>query len=570
MKFTNPIIPGMNPDPSICRVGDDYYMVCSSMELYPGIPIFHSTDLAHWEQIGNVMSSENGFHQKANTLTGGVMAPTIRFHDGTFYVLDANFSDKGNFYVTAKNPAGPWSAPHWMSDVPGIDASLFFDDDGTGYICGTGDITDPHTGIVERGIWMAKYDFEQGKRLTEPQPIWNSALRGASSPEAPHLYHIGDWYYLMIAEGGTEYWHSVTIARSRTIDGWYEGNPANPIMTHRNLGLLAPISNVGHADLVETADGKWFAVLLGSRTIEGNHKNIGRETFICPVSWQLDWPIFAPLVGQVSWQFEVEQSPSQHSEIISDDEFQPVDDTGVSTLPHGDIVTDFSAGKLPLRMVLWGTPYGKVYDLSRGKLSLTCLARAIDEKPHSVLDSDFNARRDDCVAFVGCRQISVDFQMDTCMSFTATHAETAGIVIAQSLTNQYRVEKYCAEDSSQHIRLVRTVTQVRSMPHMPNFQAESVTSVLADCKYEQESLYLRMNVHGQTYRFFIGPDQSSLSQFGSDQDGVLINPDLVSGTGSLGCTVVGMFASGNGVESENQATFDFFSYRVTATDFRRG
>ena len=122
----NPILPGFYPDPSICRVGDDFYMICSSFEMYPGIPVFHSKDLANWEQLGYAMTKENGFHVEANVVAGGVMAPTIRYFDGIYYIINANFGDKGNFIVTATDPAGPWSEPYWLDDVPGIDASLFF------------------------------------------------------------------------------------------------------------------------------------------------------------------------------------------------------------------------------------------------------------------------------------------------------------------------------------------------------------------------------------------------------------------------------------------------------------
>ena len=230
-KLKNPIIPGYYPDPTICRVGDDFYLACSSFEMSPGIPIFHSKDLAHWKQIGNAMTMENGFHMEKNTLVGGVMAPTLRYHNGLFYIINTNFSDKGNYIITAEDPAGPWSEPHWLTDVPGIDASIFFDNDGQAYIMGTGDVWDNGTGVKERGIWLAKYDMEKFCMAGEPVTIFNSALRVGSAPEAPHLYHIGDYYYLMIAEGGTEHYHAVMIARSKEIFGFYEGNPANPVMT---------------------------------------------------------------------------------------------------------------------------------------------------------------------------------------------------------------------------------------------------------------------------------------------------------------------------------------------------
>ena len=229
-KIINPIIPGYYPDPSICRVGDDYYIACSSFELCPGIPVFHSKDLVHWEQICNAFTPENGLHLEKNSGVGGLMAPTLRYHDGTFYIMNTNFNDRGNYIITATDPAGPWSMPHWLDDIPGIDASLFFDNDGQCYVMGTGNVWDNGAGVMERGIWLAKYDIENFKMAGEPFTIFNNALRVATSPEAPHLYHIGDYYYLMIAEGGTEHYHSVVVARSKELFAFYEGNPANPVM----------------------------------------------------------------------------------------------------------------------------------------------------------------------------------------------------------------------------------------------------------------------------------------------------------------------------------------------------
>lgn len=276
-KIKNPILAGVYPDPSICRVGDDFYMVCSSFELYPGLPVFHSRDLANWEQLGYAMTMENSFHVEANFLSNGVMAPTIRYHNGLFYIINCNYCDQGNYIITAQDPAGPWSKPYWLTDVPGIDASLFFDEDGKSYMIGTGDVVKRGDGKMERGIWLAEYDLTNYKMIGEPVAIWDSALRSASSPESPHIYKVGEYYYLIIAEGGTEHYHAVTMARSKELMGWYEGNPANPVMTHRQFGFSCPITNVGHADLVDTASGNWYAVLLASRAVGGYYKNLGRD-----------------------------------------------------------------------------------------------------------------------------------------------------------------------------------------------------------------------------------------------------------------------------------------------------
>lgn len=542
----NPIVPGTYPDPSICRVGDDYYMICSSFELYPGIPIFHSRNLADWTQIGNVMTIDNGFHMKANSLIGGVMAPTIRYSNGTFYVVNANFSDKGNFVVTATDPAGPWSEPRWMTDVPGIDASVFFDDDGSAYVLGTGDVIDEN-GVKTRGIWMAGYDFEQMKRTTEPQPIWTCALRGAGSPESPHLYHKDGWYYLMIAEGGTEHYHAVTVARNRELFGWYEGDPANPVMTHRHLGINAKFVNIGHADLIDTPEGDWYAVMLGSRTIEGYHKNLGRETFICPVEWQNDWPLFSPETGKVEEEYPLPRGT------------EPGEGDA-----WADFECDFTGDGLPARMVMWGTPYGDVYSVGGGALTLSCLARAIDEPVRCALDEAENARRDDCVAFVGFRQFTPDFVSECSMTFAPQGAETAGFLIMEACDNQYRLERYMDADGAQKLALVLSTSDMHGMlPHVPGFKADIAKQVIAEVPYDAETVVLRIEGHGQRLTFFYGPDADHMQRIGGTEDALKINPDILAGfTGNLVGDFVGMYASGNGADTGRKAAFTQFSYTV--------
>lgn len=542
----NPIIPGTYPDPSICRVGDDYYMINSSFELYPGIPIFHSRNLADWTQIGNVMTVDNGFHMKANSLIGGVMAPTIRYSNGTFYVVNANFSDKGNFVVTATDPAGPWSEPRWMTDVPGIDASVFFDDDGSAYVLGTGDVIDEN-GVKTRGIWMAGYDFDQMKCTTEPQPIWTCALRGAGSPESPHLYHKDGWYYLMIAEGGTEHYHAVTVARNRELFGWYEGDPANPVLTHRRMGMNVKFANIGHADLVETPEGDWYAVMLGSRTVEGYHKNLGRETFICPVRWENDWPLFSPETGKVEEEYPLPRGT------------EPGEGNA-----WADFDCDFTDDALPARMVMWGTPYGDVYSVGDGELKLSCLARAIDEPVRCALDEAENARRDDCVAFAGFRQFTPDFVSECTMTFTPQGAETAGFLIMEACNHQYRLERYVGTDGMQKLALVLTTTDMHGMmPHFPTFKADTVKEEIASVPYDNETVTLRIEGHGQRLTFFYGSDAEHMEQIGGTEDALKINPDILAGaTGNLVGDFVGMYASGNGSDTGHKAAFTRFSYKA--------
>ena len=277
-SIENPILPGFYPDPSICRVGEDFYLVTSSFAFFPGVPVFHSRDLIHWEQIGHVLTRPEQLPLNCRHISGGIYAPTLRYFDGTFYMITTNVDGIGDFVCTAQDPAGPWSDMHIVHGAPGIDPSLFFDEDGSCWMCGN----DWSKGYGV--IWVAPFDTNTFSLCGERVDLWRGAMHDAWAPEAPHIYKKDGWYYLMIAEGGTEFFHSETIARAESITGKYKGYPGNPILTHRHLGYGAPITNTGHADLVELADGSWYMVLLACRPIEGYHLNMGRETFITPVT----------------------------------------------------------------------------------------------------------------------------------------------------------------------------------------------------------------------------------------------------------------------------------------------
>lgn len=301
---TNPILPGFYPDPSICAVGDDFYLVNSSFAYFPGIPIMHSKDLAHWEQIGNACDRESQLPLGDTGHSRGLFAPTIRYHEGTFYIICTNVSYGGNFIITAQNPAGPWSEPHYIEGADGIDPSLFFDEDGTCYYIGT----HPNpAGCQYDGdwyIWIQELDIENMKLVGEVHNVWNGAMRNIIWPEGPHLYKIGEYYYIMHAEGGTGPDHAVTVCRSKNVYGPYENNFCNPILTHRHLGRKYPICYVGHADLVKTINDEWYMVMLAVRPLEG-YTTMGRETFLARVEWENDWPVVNPGVGRLTDTVEI-------------------------------------------------------------------------------------------------------------------------------------------------------------------------------------------------------------------------------------------------------------------------
>jgi xylan 1,4-beta-xylosidase len=286
--FANPVIPGFHPDPSICRAGPDYYLACSSFEYFPGVPVFRSRDLVHWEQVGNAL--ERLPLPDTVPSSGGVYAPTLRYHDDRFWLITSDVSGGGTVLLTAADPAGPWSEPVRLPGVAGVDPDLAWDEAGRCW-------------CTYAGIDQVRIDPDTGRSLGEPRRLW-SGTPGAQFPEAPHLYRVGEHWYLLIAEGGTERGHCVSVARGPAPDGPFEPCPANPILSHRSTSR--PVQNTGHADLVQAPDGSWWLVLLGVRPRGGTpgwHVT-GRETYLTPVTWDDGWPVVtdvAPVMAAPPW-----------------------------------------------------------------------------------------------------------------------------------------------------------------------------------------------------------------------------------------------------------------------------
>ncbi|GHG31877.1 MULTISPECIES: glycoside hydrolase family 43 protein [Amycolatopsis] len=284
--MTVPIVPGFHPDPSICRVGDTYYLANSSFEYVPGVPIRRSTDLVSWELIGHALTRPGQLPPSEGAANTGIFAPTLRHHDGRFHLITTNILEgRGHLIVTAADPAGPWSDPVHVPGTDGIDPDLCWDDAGVCHLTWASFRPDLP------GIASVPIDPGTGAMLGEPRLLWNGT--GMAAPEGPHLYRVDGWWYLLLAEGGTERGHAVTVARARALEGPYEPAPANPILTHRSS--THPVQNTGHADLVECADGSWAMVYLGVRPRGKTpqfHVN-GRETFLAGVDWVDGWPVVA-------------------------------------------------------------------------------------------------------------------------------------------------------------------------------------------------------------------------------------------------------------------------------------
>ena len=502
--FQNPILPGFYPDPSICRVGDDYYLVNSSFEYFPGVPIFHSKDLVYWEQIGYCLTRKSQLNLNHARASGGIYAPTLRYHDGTFYMITTLVDTGGNFFVTAKNPAGPWSDPIWV-DHSGIDPSLFFDEDGTVYYT-------RHEGQGDGYIGQAEIDVKTGKLAGPLKKIWGGA--GGIWVEGPHLYKIHGKYFLMVSEGGTSYGHSVTIARSDSPWGPFESDPNNPILTQRDHPDRL-IQALGHADLVDTPDG-WWMVCLGIRPQGGKFHHIGRETFLTKVKWMDDgWPVVSP----VELTMPAPHLP-QHTWL------KP---------PAKD---DFKSKTLALQWNHLRNPVESEYSLI--------------ERPGflRLYGSDVNMSNQDSPAFVGRRQTDFNCVASTLVEFEPnSENEEAGLVVRGNDRHHYDIAVALKDGKRQVLfrkvfkgKLVEPVqyTEIQNGPVVLTVEA-------APLSYE----FFCQSKGGKPVSLGTAPTKDlSVEAIGFDYG--------MCFTG----VYFGMYATGNGRKCTSPADFDWFEYRT--------
>ncbi|WP_420710499.1 glycoside hydrolase family 43 protein [Asticcacaulis sp. SL142] len=294
-EYINPILSGYYPDPSITRVGDDYYLVNSSFAHYPGLPVFHSKDLVNWTQIANAINRPSQLNFDNLGTSRGVFAPDISHHDGTFYIVNTCVDCGGNFVITATDPKGPWSEPVWF-EFEGIDPSIFWDKDGKAYIVNNGAPNEPPRYDGHRAIWVQEFDPKTLKMVGPRTQIVNGGVDITQKPswiEGPHLINKDGYYYLTAAEGGTGDQHSQVVFRAPAITGPFVPFEGNPILSQRTLdpARANPVTSAGHAKLVQTQNGDWWATFLATRPYGPDLYNIGRETFLLPVKWENGWPM---------------------------------------------------------------------------------------------------------------------------------------------------------------------------------------------------------------------------------------------------------------------------------------
>lgn len=473
----NPVVPGFHPDPSIVRVGDDFYLVTSTFEYFPGVPVLHSRNLVDWELIGHCLSRPSQLPLAQVPSSQGIYAPTIRHHEGTFYMVTTNMSHGGNFYVTATNPRAEWSEPTWIGECGiGMDPSLFFDRDGKVYFTG-------HGGGERGAILQAEIDLRSGRLLHAPREIWRGT--GGIWPEGPHLYRKGEFYYLLISEGGTSYGHSVTVARSSSPWGPFEGCPRNPILTHRDRRDL-PIQATGHADLVELPDGSWAMVFLGIRPPDGNHHHLGRETFAARVDWIDGWPLVngGRPIGLGN----------------------PRDVSGMRD--------DFDEPRLPLPYLYVRNPRPELYSLSArpGWLRLLGTEATLEDVASPT--------------FVGRRQQHLRARVSTLVSFEPGPGHSAGLVLRANESNHYGL-------------LVKQTGAARTVRLETRVQGE--TCVASEVALPTGDVELRVEAYPDRYEFFaaVGERAFLLGQAGARA----LSSELAGGFTGV---VVGLAATGDG------------------------
>lgn len=528
--FTNPIITGGYPDPSICKVGDTFYLVNSSFEYFPGLPIHKSKDLINWKLIGHGLHRESQASSTVNLVdvqsNGGIHAPTIRYNKGVYYIISTNVyydaekkkADMVNFIITANNPAGPWSDPIHIEGAPGIDPDLFFDDNGRVWYVGNQAPENPSFD-GEGEIWLQELDLNEYSLIGERHLLWRGACGGVWA-EGPHMYKKDGKYYLIIAEGGTSFNHAVMVAMSENIEGPYISNPRNPILTSRHLSYDNWVNSTGHGDIIELDDGRYYIVFLGIRNEINRGSNMGRETFIAPLSWEREpfewkenkdlWPVVSPISGKIEKVNKVifENSVQENSNNFRD---------------------DFNSKHLNLKWNFRRIPLEDIYSLSKraGYLRMYCNQNIIKERSRAAL--------------MGFKQKETDFEYFVNMNFNPEKDKAeAGVSIFQKDDNYINFTVFKNEE--------------KIFIKMYAFQNDKIISV-----YEQEivdykgKIKLKISSEEGEYKFLYSTRGFRYRLF------TKIKNDIVKSVGYTGAHI-GLYATSNGDKSNDYADFDYIDY----------
>lgn len=530
--FTNPILTGGYPDPSICKVEDTFYLVNSSFEYFPGLPIHKSQDLINWELIGYGLHRKSQALAKVNLIDiqsdGGIHAPTIRYNKGTFYIITTNVyydetrkqTDFVNFIITAKNPKGPWSEPHVLEGAPGIDPDIFFDDDGTVWYVGT-HAPEQANFDGEGEIWLQQIDLNEWKLTGERFYLWRGACGGVWV-EGPHMYKKDNRYYLMVAEGGTSFNHAVMIAISDSITGPYISNDRNPILTSRHLSYDNWVHSTGHADLVELDNGQWYMVALGIRGDQDRGSNMGRETHLIPVVWErepfwwkknkYEWPVVAPNTGRVERK-------------------NPVPFTASSQKRKLSFTDNFDRDSLKLEWNFRRVPLEKSFALEqhKGHLRLYLKPNIIRERGRASL--------------MGFKQTESDFEYSSKMIFKPkSNRAEAGISLFQK-DNNYFTLTILREKNTNYLQL--KLARPKNQPEI------LVKEKLPDYRGE---IIFKVKSADESYRFYYSLNGTDFYLFHTSKSNHILSQKY---TGAH----LGFYATSNGTKTKEYVDFDWVKYQ---------
>ena len=551
LSYNNPIIPGSYPDPSICRVGNDYYIVNSSFEYFPGLPIHHSKDLVNWNLIGYGLHRDDQCSGEMNLVDvqtdGGIHAPSIRYHDGLFYIITTNVYSPGpqqptemiNFIITAEQVEGPWSNPHIIEGAPGIDPDIIFDDGKVWYV-GTHVPEKPNFN-GEGEIWLQELDLDDWSLKGERYFLWRGALYYGVWAEGPHIYKRNGFYYLLIAEGGTSLDHAVMVSVSDNIKGPYVPNARNPILTSRHLSNDYWVNSIGHADLLELADGRWYMVALGIRSEIDTYSNMGRETHLIPVTWEeepfewkydkiekewsdlpdrerfeklrrvkYEWPVCSPLTGRVERSFPL---PFPASSQVNKESFRD----------------NFDNETLNLEWNFRRVPQEGTYLINNkdGYLRLFSSKNVIENRKSCSL--------------LGIRQIETDFEFSVKMIYKPSIPEVqAGVSLFQKDDNYltFTIEK----DKEQNMILKLVSKEQKKVP---------LVIQQTFLKSYNDSIIFKVFSKDQSYKYYYSLDNSTnFNFFAETSSGLLLSKGY---TGAY----MGIYSTSNGKNTEEYVDFDW-------------
>ncbi|WP_240432210.1 glycoside hydrolase family 43 protein [Pedobacter chitinilyticus] len=533
-QIKNPVLAGFYPDPSICRVGSDYYIVNSTFAYFPGLPVFHSKDLVNWQQIGNAIDRTEQLSLQGVGVSRGLWAPAIKHHNGIFYIT-CTYIDRGSFVITAKNPAGPWSNPIWLKGVSGIDPSLFFDTDGRMFAVynapppGGKSLYHGHSSI--RMHQLDPVTFQQtgeekllvsgGSDITK-KPIW---------VEGPHIFKKGNFYYLLCAEGGTEYNHSAVIFRSRNIEGPYESFAGNPILTQRHLDKTRnnPITSTGHASFVETPEGAWYTVFLGCRPYTDDNYNTGRETFLLPFTWKDGWPYILDKDTAVPYYV-----PMKTKHKITGNVFN-------GNYTYTD---NFSSKQLNKRFELLRTPSSQWHQLDGKGLKLQLQTETVSGKGNP--------------SFIGFRQAHLTGEATTKLLFKPLKEnEKAGLLIFQNEDFYYFL--------CQSVKNGKPVVELYKSSGKTGVAKDSLLASAPISLAMGTTFQLKIEANGNHYDFYYSQEEDKWKLLQGKVDANFLSTTTAGGfVGAF----YAMYATSSGMPSTNHAVFKKFSYKGDDDTFK--